>query len=196
MDEVYSSKFVSKQKKFNSKKYISKLFNKVLFSVVFYLLAMIFINSSTQNKELFQTYVLEKNFDFSYFTNTYNKYFGDVLPIEEIKEDKMVFNETLNYKDITEYKDGFSVNVGTNYLMPTLKSGLIVYIGEKEDYGNTVIIQGIDGVNIWYSNINLVNYSLYDYVEEGSFLGEATKDNIYLVFSKDGNFLGHEAYFD
>lgn len=196
MDEVYSSKFHSKQKKTKSKKYISKLFNRVLLSVIIYLVSMIFINSSAHNKELFQTYVLEKNFDFSFFTNTYNKYFGSVLPIEEIKEDKMVFNEILSYKDISKYKDGFSLNVGTHYLMPTLKSGLIVYIGEKEDYGNTIIVQGIDGVNIWYSNINLVDYSLYDYVEEGSFLGESTQDNIYLVFSKDGNYLGHEAYFD
>ncbi|MGM9834175.1 MAG: peptidoglycan DD-metalloendopeptidase family protein [Bacilli bacterium] len=195
MDEVYSSKFMKKKTTFNSKKYVSKLLNRILFSIVIYLVAMIFINSSESNKELFQTYVLEKNFNFSGITSTYNKYFGDVLPIE-VPEEKMVFNESLTYKDITEYKDGFSLNVGKNYLMPTLKSGLIVFVGEKEDYGNTIIIQGIDGVNIWYSHINLVDYSLYDYVEEGTFLGEATEDNIYLVFSKDGNYIGYEEYFD
>ena len=111
--------------------------------------------------------------------------------VEVLKE-----HESLTYKDITEYKDGFSLNVGKNYLMTTLKSGLIVFVGEKEGYGNTIIIQGIDGVNIWYSHINLVDYSLYDYVEEGTFLGEATEDNIYLVFSKDGNYIGYEEYFD
>lgn len=51
-------------------------------------------------------------------------------------------------------------------MVPTLESGIVVYIGEKEDYGTTVIIDQIDGVEVYYSNITVENLKLYDYVEK------------------------------
>lgn len=195
MDGVYTSKFLDKKKKNARSTYISKLFSRVLISVILFLSSMIFINYSDKNKALFTKYAFEQNFKFNFFTEWYNKYFGDVLPVPEIPEDNLVFNENIAYKKIETYENGFVLEVNSNYLVPVLKSGIIVYVGEKENYGNTVIVQGIDGVDIWYSNINLTEYSLYDYVEEGKVLGEAKSDQIYLVFSKDGNFIGHEEYF-
>ena len=38
-------------------------------------------------------------------------------------------------------------------------------MGEKEGYGNTLIIQGADGVDIWYGNVNSTSLKLYDYIE-------------------------------
>ena len=65
------------------------------------------------------------------------------------------------------------------------------YIGEKEEYGNTVIIQQIDGIDVWYGNISNTSIKLYDYVEKGNLLGECSNE-LYLVFKKDGNRLDYE----
>ena len=84
--------------------------------------------------------------------------------------------------------------MGSNYLVPTLNGGLIIFIGEKEEYGNTVIVQQADGVDVWYSNINNITVKLYDYVESGSFVGEVKDDYFYLVFKKDGGVLNYQDY--
>lgn len=62
--------------------------------------------------------------------------------------------------------------------------GLIVFIGEKEGLGNTLIIQGIDETDYWYSNIENSNFSLYDYVSKGELLGITKTNKLYLTFQK------------
>lgn len=194
MNDIYTSKFKMNQSKKNDN-YISKIFTKVLISIIFFLVSMIFINYNDSNRNLFNKYFFEENFNFNYFTNLYNKYFGEILPPkEDVGDNSMVFNETMTYKNIEPYIDGFSLEVSQNELVPILQSGLIVFVGEKENYGNTIIIQGIDGVDIWYSNVSLGGYTLYDYVEKGKVLGEATESHINLVFNKNGTYLGYEEY--
>lgn len=196
MDDVYKSKFLNNKKSNSKNSYISKLFSRVLISVILFLCSMIYINHNDKNKDLFKKYAFEQNFNFSYFTDKYNKYLGGVMPNIETPNDTLVFNENIAYKNIDNYQNGFALEVENNYLVPILKSGIIVFVGEKENYGNTIIVQGIDGVDIWYCNVNLTEYSLYDYVEEKKVLGEASSDTIYLVFNKDGKFIGHEEYFN
>lgn len=73
-------------------------------------------------------------------------------------------------------------------------SGLVVFIGEKEGYGNTVIIQQANGIDLWYGNIESVNVKLYDYVETGVLIGTTLNDNLYLVYKKDGEVLDYQNY--
>ena len=87
-----------------------------------------------------------------------------------------------------------ALKVTDNYLVPALESGVVVFIGEKSDYGTTVIIEQTDGIAVFYSNINFVDIKLYDYIEKGELLGEAIDSKIYLVFSKDGAYLDYKNY--
>ena len=105
-----------------------------------------------------------------------------------------VFNETLTYNSKSKYLDGVKLEVSTNYLVPIIKEGLVVFSGEKEGYGNVIIIQGVDDINIWYGNMSNTSVKLYDYVEKGSLLGEVSNNTLYLVYEKDGKFLDIEEY--
>ena len=67
-------------------------------------------------------------------------------------------------------------------------------MGEKENYGDVIIVQGIDGVEIWYGNMANTSVKLYDYIEKGTLLGEVTDNILYLVYSKDGNILNYQEY--
>lgn len=110
------------------------------------------------------------------------------------KNTEQVFNETLSYETMENYLDGKLLTVTNNYMVPTLESGVIVYLGSKDSYDNTCIIQGTDGVDIWYGNINTDNLNLYDYVKKGTFIVPTNSTNLYLVFMKDNNFISYEDY--
>ena len=77
--------------------------------------------------------------------------------------------------------------------MPLLESGVVVYIGEKESLGHTIIVEQVDGIDTYYSNINS-NIKLYDYVEKGELLGEAKDNTLFLTFQKNGEYLDYKEF--
>ena len=42
-------------------------------------------------------------------------------------------------------------------------NGIVIFIGEKEGYGNTVVVEQVDGIDVYYSNVSVSNIKLYDY---------------------------------
>ena len=178
--------------------YFKKLLSRVLISFIIVLISIIYTKYSTENLLMYKKYVLNNTWSFAKLNAFYQKYLGGVLPFDNIVKDNSipVFNETLNFKSRTEYFDGIALEVGLSYLLPALKSGIIVFLGEKDDYGYTVIVQGSDGVDIWYGNITPTDLKLYDYIEKGSLIGESLTDNIYLVMQKEGHYLTYEEYLE
>ena len=57
-----------------------------------------------------------------------------------------------------------------------------------------MIVQGIDGVDIWYSNLTNLNATMYDYVEKNSIVGEFNDQNAVLTFVENGEYIGYEKY--
>ena len=104
-----------------------------------------------------------------------------------------VFNEQLKYSEASIYKDGVSLKVGYDYLVPALDSGIVIFIGEKEGYGKTVIIQQENGIDVWYSNLKEVNLQLYDYIKDGNLIG-SVDENLYLIFIKNGEVIDYQEY--
>lgn len=196
MDE-YLAKFKSKKKGFNkeikvNKKMINKYITKVMLGIIFFLVSTIFTNFSDKNLLLYKEYVFTESLPFTKIKGWYEDLFGEVLPKND--NTKTVFNGKLVYKEIVDYLDGEKLTVSSNSLVNSIGSGVVVYNGEKEGYGNTVIIQGIDGVDIWYGNLQNVSVSLYDYIEADTVIGEVTNEYLYLVIKKDNEFIKYEDY--
>ena len=169
----------------------SIFFSKLLISIVLTLIVLIVIKSSSNFKTIFYKEVYTTNISFAPLTNLYNKYIGNLDMFNNLSTEA-VFNEQLLYTNKESYLDGVKIELDSN-LVPINESGIVVFIGEKEGYGNTIIIQRIDGVDEWYGGIINTDVRLYDYVEKGSLLGEANK-YLYLVYKKDGNILNYEEY--
>ncbi len=199
--EIIRQRIKHKQPSYNIKEKIfknikvNKLFSKILVSIIMFLSLSITVKLYPNSKEFIYKNVFEKNFSFAYVNKLYNKYFGEVLPVKNIfkEETKAVFKENLVYSNNEKYLDGVKLSVTENYLIPVIESGMVVFIGEKEGYGNTVIIQQINGIDTWYGNVNTTNVKLYEYIEKGSLLGEGS-NNLYLVFKKDGEVLDYNEY--
>lgn len=168
--------------------------SKFLITVILTLVVLIGLKSNLEFKTNFYKKVFEDHFSFVTVNEWYKKYFGTSLPFQDLWKEKTkpVFAENLKYSNQSMYQDGVALTVEDNYLVPILDGGMVVFIGEKENYGTVVIIEQVDGMEVWYGNLSNVSVKLYDYVEKGNLLGEVDGNTLYLVFKKDGKILKYE----
>lgn len=193
--KMIKSKIKKKNKKTNKNR--SSLYgfiSKLLITIILTLITLILLKSNNKLKTFFYNKVYDNNISFATINKWYENHFGSSIPFKELveKDTKAVFNNKLEYSKKEKYLDGVKLSVDKNYLVSILESGMVVYIGKKEEYGNTVIVQQVNGVDVWYGNINNPNVKLYDYVEKGKLLGDVKNNNLYLVFKKDGKVLSYE----
>lgn len=173
---------------------IPKFINKMLLIIVLFLATIVCLKSNQELRQNFYKVIYNDNINFASINKLYQKYFGSSIPFSIFKDKlKPVFDEDLIYSEKKSYLDGVSLSVGANYLVPSLDNGIIIFVGEKVGYGNTVIMECENGVEVWYSNINTINVNMYDYIDKGSLIGEVN-ENLYLVFMKDGEILNYEDY--
>lgn len=184
-DSKYYKKMMLKHGKIKDNCWISKL----LLSIIVVLSCLIVTNFDSEIRNNFNTNILEKNINFGYFKRIYNKFVGG----KEV-DDTLVVSLT-NLIDYTEENGSYKVNVSEGEGIEVMTSGIIVYSGDKDNLGNTIIIQGNDGVDIWYSNVSLNGFSLYDYVSKGDIIGISLSDYYYFNIVKDGKKMKYEEYF-
>lgn len=197
MDEYKSvQRYLNKN---NNKTKVKKTFpilNKILLSGLLLVLSLCLCKTSNNIKNFINKNVYQTNISFAKFNKIYEKYFGSIFPIDDTKLGKVepVFNEKLTYASKEDYKEGVKLIVGDNYLVPILESGIVVFMGNKDNYGNTIIIQQVDGIDLWYVGIENTDVKMYDYVEKGNLLGESISNEIYLYYQKEGEFLDYKEY--
>lgn len=176
------------------KRQVKIFISKVLCTIIIFLIGLILVKQNTKVKEFIEEEIYTKSFKFTGFRKIYGKYFGKVLSLDKVvKEETSVFSEKLSYKDSKEYKNGVKLIVDENYLVPVLESGIIVYVGVKDNL-QTIIVEQVDGIDTYYSNVNVSNYKLYDYIEKGQVLGETISKELYLSFEKSGEKLDYKKY--
>lgn len=191
---MVESKFYKNKQNNNSNKeiknYLTNILTKILITIIITLILLIGFKINLDFKEKFNKYVYNTSLPFTNFKEIYDKYFLGTTPKENTKE---VFNESLAYTSKSMYEDGVKLTVSKNYLVKAINSGIVVYIGEKDKYGKTVIVQQVNGVDVFYGNINS-NVTMYDYIEKGSLVGETIDTKLYLAFQKEGKFVNYKEY--
>lgn len=170
--EEYKSS--NKKKKNNYiKVFMSKLFTIVIFSM----LVIICSNYFPSFKNFLIDDVLNKTMDFSKVNSIMDKF----KPNKEVS----VFKE-----EDERYKDGYKIK-GNEVKLKS--SGIVVFIGEKDDYGNTIVVQQSDGYYAWYGNIK-EEVKLYDYIESGSLVGTSEDFYYYVLYKDDKPVLNENQY--
>ena len=189
---MIESKFYKENKTSNN--FFKKLILRILVTTIIALILLISFKMNSSFKKTFYHYVYEENFPFSVVKNFLQDKFGTSLTFDKLVTEEEVFNEKLSYKDKSLYHDGVKLTVSSEYMIPSFESGIVVYIGQKENYKQVVIVQQMNGVDVWYGNIKQANVKLYDYVEKGSLIGQADNKTLYLVFQKEGKFIDYQNY--
>lgn len=176
--------------------FVIKKINRFLLLIILFLGVAIYMKTSSDAKNNILNSVFNTNFSFNKYGKAIKSVFGDLTPFKSSleKNTKAVFNEKLNYSRKTKYQDGVKLTVTDNYLVPSLKSGIVVFIGKKSYYQNAVIVQGTDGVDYWYGNFDSAKVKIYDYVEKGQELGSVKGNQLMLSFIKNKKVLNYEKY--
>lgn len=157
------------------KKILSKLFTIVIFTMIVITLS----NTSPKFKSFIVDKVLNSTIDFSFVNKLSNK----VTNVFKTSNNTLpVVKEENNRKE--RYKDGIKYIVNKGASVNIKDSGIVTYIGNKDGYNNTVIIQQSNGYYAWYGNIK-EEVKLYDYIESGSKIGETLSNEYYYVLLKD-----------
>ncbi len=159
----------------NKKSFIRSAFSKLFTIIVFVLIVMIISNLSPDFRKFVSDNLLNKTIDFSIINKFTNK-ITDVFKSEI--ETPVIKTETQQEK----YKNGIKyIYSGDVYVKD---SGIVTFVGEKEDYGNTVIIQQSNGYYAWFGNIK-ESVKLYDYVEANTVLGTSEDEYYYVLLKED-----------
>lgn len=167
-------------------KRIKKFFIKLFIMIIIFLSLFIVCKINPKVKNSIYKHVYNSNISFSSIKKLYNEKLGNIIPFQDIFKEKKVFNEDLKYEKLSVYDKGVKLKLSENYAIPIIKGGIVIFVGDKENYGKTVIIQQSNGIDAWYGNLSNVNMKLYDYVSDNDIVGEAKNNYLYLKFQKDG----------
>lgn len=187
----------NKRHNYNSKdssksNYVNLLITRIITAIIVFFLCLIVTNFSNKAEYFIKNKVLTDNISFAKVTKNIDKYLGFKFPVEEPIEDATVFKDKIIAESVEPYNNGYSLDVGTHFLVPIINSGIVAFIGEKEGMGPTVIIEGTDEIEYWYGGLENISVNLYDYVSASQLLGNTQSERLYLVFKKNGEFLDYE----
>ena len=187
---VSNSNIVTNDSVCNKKsKYI---ITKILLSIVFLMSSLIFIKLDDNNKLLYKKEVLTNSLSFTSINNWYEKYFGSVAPV--VKNEKLVFSDDMIVSEIKDYDTYELLSLKSSNAVSSITGGIVVYIGNKDNLGETIIVQGNDGFDIWYGNMENINVKLYDYIEGGSIIGSAINNKLKLSIRDNDKYIKYEEY--
>lgn len=176
-------------------KYLKQLISRVLLSIILVISIGIYIKMDAKNILLVDKYFFTDSLKFTKINNWYQEKIGKIIPDIKNNETSLVFNsDDLKLNKYENYLNGVKIYLNKSSPISLINGGIIVFIGEKEGYGNTLILQGNDGVDYWYGGITNISVNLYDYLEKNTLIGETKDDYLYLVLEKDGSFLSYEEY--
>ena len=176
-------------------KFLFSILVKSLIVIVLFLGSLIFIRQSDEDKKNFENIVFNNSLSFAKIYSIYNKYLGDALPFKNTFKEttKVVSNEKITYSNVEKENNGYMLSVSSDFIVSSVKSGIVIEKKKNEEYGNIIKIQDKDGLNITYGCLDEVEVDLYDYVEKGELLGNAI-NQLYVEFEKDGKYLSYEEY--
>lgn len=164
----------------------TKIFIKYFILLLFFIISIYLLK---YNKLNYKYYLFDNSLDYSYFRSKINFIIGKITN----NKNEYVSSIKLEYKNVSKFNNSYKFETDSNYVLNNLYSGIVIFIGEKPELGNTIIVNGDNGVNYWYSNLNNINVSLYDYIDKNIILGSV--DNyFYLTLIKNNEYLAYEKY--
>ena len=172
--EEYKNNKNEKPKNEILKKILSKLFT----IIIFIMLVVTISNYSPGFKNFIIDDVLNSTYDFSKVNKLINN-FTTVFKNDNTTKVSFVENKTHE-----KYLDGVKYIIGENEEIKLKSSGIVTYIGKKDGYNNTIIVQQSDGYYAWYGNVK-ESIKLYDYIEAGENIGTSSDEYYYALFKDD-----------
>jgi stage IV sporulation protein FA len=184
---------------------------KVLASACLVLIVAILFRSPADKAVTVQDYVkktMDQEFQFAAVSDWYEKQFGKPLALlpakSESGEDNQELSEENEYalpasgKILEDFGDNgqrIMIETGKGAGVEAMNEGLVHFVGMKDGFGKTVIVQHADKSETWYGNLNGIEVNLYEYISKGTKVGTAmdsedgTKGSFYFAIKKGDDFI-------
>ncbi|WP_338750419.1 M23 family metallopeptidase [Bacillus sp. FJAT-52991] len=178
---------------------------KGLASLIFVLaVAIMFKQSSSPfiEGQAWMKEVMEKEFQFSKAAEWYEKTLGEPLPFtvdgwtqkEKVVKEQTEYAVPVSGKVIEDFQTngkGLMVEARPNEGVKAIKDGTVLFVGQKDEFGQTVIVQHADNSESWYGHVANPSVQPYEKVKAGSVLAQLSpnEQTFYLAIRKDGMFV-------
>lgn len=182
---------------------------KVLASACLILIVAIVFRSETERVEPVKEFVktaMETEFQFAAVHAWYEDQFGKPLALLPMKETENTEEQKFGtqyalpasgriVEDFGDNGQKITIETGKDASVEAMNEGLVLFVGTKEGFGNTVIIQHGDQSETWYGNLDDFNVSVYQYIDKGASVGKATtvadesKGSFYFAIKKGDDFV-------
>lgn len=184
---------------------------KVLASACLVLIMAIIFRSPSEKAETIQNYVkhtMDQEFQFAAVSDWYEDQFGKPLALLPAKndgeEDKTDVSGDSEYalpasgrilEDFGDNGQRIMIETGKGADVESMNEGLVHFVGMKDGFGKTVIIQHGDKSETWYGNLDNIDVNLYEYISKGTKVGTAmdsadgTKGSFYFAIKKGDDFI-------
>ncbi len=164
---------------------------KILASACLVLIVAIMFRSQTPILDPAKEFVsksFQEDFQFAAVSDWYESTFGKQLalfPTPDRVENSNIDNESkqMQYalpasgkilEKFGENGQRITIEIDKGANVEAMNEGLISFIGQKEGFGQTVVIQHADKSYAWYGNLSSIDVTLYEYIEKGASVGKAT----------------------
>jgi len=164
---------------------------KILASACLVLIVAILFRNQTSVLDPAKDFVtksLQEDFQFAAVSDWYEGTFGKQLALlpttdndtskkSDTESKQMQYALPASGKILEEFGENgqrITIEIGKGTEVEAMNEGLVSFIGQKEGFGNTVVIQHADKSYAWYGNLSSVDVTLYEYIEKGTGVGKAT----------------------
>ncbi|WP_445490138.1 peptidoglycan DD-metalloendopeptidase family protein [Niallia sp. 03133] len=197
---------------------IHPLFRKELFLLKILGAAILFLTVAIITKQHSETFApaekviresMNQEFNFAGVSKWYEQQFGKPLAfLPTDKTDQTNTNEdnqlqhyalSASGKILEDFNDNgqrVAIETGSDTTVQAMNEGTVVFAGEKEGFGNTVIIQHSDKSESWYGNLKEMDVKVYSVLKKGDKVGVASSyehnDSLglfYFAIKKDNEFI-------
>ncbi|WP_235822100.1 M23 family metallopeptidase [Gottfriedia luciferensis] len=164
------------------------IFRSLLSAIIVLALAIILKSNSPLSSEVKNglTKVYDNEFQFAALQKWYEDRFGSPLAFLPKLNDKTNIAGNDNYaipasgKVLQSFKtdgQGILIQTEANQKVESIKKGRVIFVGQKDNLGNTVIIQHDDGSESWYGKLGAINVKMYDEVSSKKVIGTVSSNN-------------------
>ena len=185
------------------------LFKVLLSAALFFAVAILYKHPSSQLEPIRSAVAstFEQELQFAFITDWYEEAFGKplaFLPSDLQEEGADVEKVTAEYiipatgtiiETFVSNGEGIKIETEPNAKVGAIQAGTVVFVGNKEKTGKTVVIQHKDGSESWYGHLQSMDAKLYASIEKGASVGTVLQSSetgtsvLFFAMKKDGEFV-------
>ncbi|HAQ08592.1 MAG TPA: peptidase M23 [Bacillus bacterium] len=184
---------------------------KILASACLVLIVAILFRSPSDKAETAQNYIKQtmvQEFQFAAVSDWYENQFGKPLALLPVKNKGEGDSEAVDrhnqyalpasgriLEDFGDNGQRIMIETGKGAGVEAMNEGLVHFVGIKDGFGKTVIVQHADKSETWYGNLDGIEVTLYEYISKGSKVGTAmdsedgAKGSFYFAIKKGDDFI-------